>query len=53
MDTIITQKYKKNQEMLDKKVKGLQGNVGISWNKSYKGNKVKLDVDKFMNKNTC
>ena len=27
MDTIITQKYKKNQEMPDKKEKGLKGNV--------------------------
>ena len=27
MNTIITQKYKKNQEMPDKKEKGLKGNV--------------------------
>ena len=34
MDTIITQKYKKNQEMPDKKEKGLKGNVEKFLNKN-------------------
>ena len=34
MDTSITQKYKKNQEMPDKKENGLQVNVEKFWNKN-------------------
>ena len=33
MDTIVTQKYEKNQEMRNKKEKGLKGNVEKFWNK--------------------
>ena len=61
MDTTITQKYKKNQEMPQKKEKGLNGNVEKFRNKKRAGadtlnnkvNEVKGYVDKFMNQNTC
>ena len=62
MDTIITQEYKKNQEMPNKKEKGLKGNVENFWNKKKrewadtpknKVNELKQDIDKFINKNTC
>ena len=39
MDTIITQKYKKNQEMPQKKEKGLNGNVEKFRNKKERGSR--------------
>ena len=61
MDTIITQKYKKDQEMPEKKRKdktGMQKNIGIKKREGADkvNNKVtELNgyVDKCMNKNTC
>lgn len=61
MDTIITQKYKKDQEMPEKKRKdkmGMQKNLGIKKREgadtlNNKVNELKGYVDKFMNKNTC
>ena len=61
MDTIIRQKYKKDQEMTEKKRKdkmGMQKNLGIKQRGgeerlNNKVNELKGYVDKFMNKNTC
>ena len=61
MDTIITQKYKKDQEMPEKKRKdktGMQKKLGIKKREGAdtlndKVNELKRYVDKFMNKNTC
>ena len=61
MDTIITQKNKKDQEMPEKKRKdkmGMQKNLGIKKREgadtlNNKVNKLKGYVDNFMNKNTC
>ena len=61
MDTIITQKYKKDQEMPEKKRKDkmvMQKNLGIKQREgadtlNNKVNELKGYVDKFMNKNTC
>ena len=61
MNTIITQKYKKDQEMPEKKRKdkmGMQKNLGIKKREgadtlNNKVNELKGYVDKFMNKNTC
>ena len=61
MDTIITQKYKKDQEIPEKKRKdemGMQKNLGIKKREgadtlNIKVNELKGYVDKFMNKNTC
>ena len=39
MDTIITQKYKKNQEMPEKKENGLNGNVEKFRNKKERGSR--------------
>ena len=61
MDTIITQKYKKDQEMPEKKRMGktvIQKNLGIKKREradtlNNKVNELKGYVDKFINKNTC
>ena len=61
MDTIITQKYKKDQETPKKKRKdkrGMQKNLGIKKREgadtlNNKVNELKGYVDKFMIKNTC
>ena len=61
MDTIITQKYKKDQEMPEKKRKDkmeMQKNFGIKKREgadtlNNKVNELIGFVDKFMNKNTC
>ena len=61
MGTFITQKYKKDQEMPEKKrkdKKGMQKNLGIKKREgadtlNNKVNELKGYVDKFMNKNTC
>ena len=61
MDTIITQKYKKDQEMPEKKRKdktGMQKSLGIKKREgadtlNNKVNEQKGYVEKLMNKNTC
>ena len=61
MDTIITQKYKKDQEMPKNKRKdkmGMQKNLGLKKREgadtlNNKVNELKGCVDKFMNMNTC
>ena len=61
IEVIITQRYKKNQEMPDKKETGLKGNVEKfrnkkrEWADTLNNNVIELkeDVDKIMKKNTC
>ena len=56
MDTIFTQKYKKDQEMPEKKRKdkmGMQKKREGAETLNNKVNELKGYVDKFMNKNTC